>query len=74
MNISLFFSFQAYVAEGMALYGLGKYEESLAALAEGLSACPNDYQLLKCIIDVALKRSVKQITFLFYSIELQHML
>lgn len=51
--------FKAYVAEGMALFGLGKYEESLAALAEGLSACPDDYQLLKSITEVALKSEFK---------------
>ena len=43
----------------MALFGLGKYEESLAALAEGLSACPDDYQLLKSITEVALKSEFK---------------
>ena len=43
----------------MALFGLGKYEESLAALAEGLSACPEDYQLLKSITEVALKSEFK---------------
>ena len=44
----------------MALFGLGKFEESLAALAEGLSACPTDYQLLKSIIEVALKSDFKR--------------
>ena len=53
------FHFQAYVAEGMALFGLGKYDESLAALAEGLSAVPTDHQLLKTIIEVALKSPLK---------------
>ena len=48
------------MAEGMALFGLGKFEESLAALAEGLSACPTDYQLLKSIIEVALKSDFKR--------------
>ena len=50
---------KAYVAEGMALFGLGKYDESLAALAEGLSAVPSDQQLLKTIIEVALKSPLK---------------
>ena len=44
----------------MALFGLGKFEESLAALAEGLCACPTDYQLLKSIIEVALKSDFKR--------------
>ena len=43
----------------MALFGLGKFDESLAALAEGLSACPKDYQLLKTITEVALKSEFK---------------
>ncbi len=54
-----FLSFQAYYREGVALQGMGKDAESLAAFAAGLAQDPKSNQLLSGMVETALKSPLK---------------
>ncbi|CBY34404.1 unnamed protein product, partial [Oikopleura dioica] len=49
----------AYMAEGLALLGLNKPDEALAAIAEGIANCPGDIHILRTMIKVAMECPLK---------------
>lgn len=59
MRNLLFFLFQAYFRQGVALQYLGRHADALAAFASGLAQDPKSLQLLVGMVEAAMKSPLR---------------
>ena len=65
----MFYSFQGYYRQAVALQRMGRYSEALAAYASALAHDEKSQQLLQALMDAALKSPLQGTSFCIHTLQ-----